>query len=622
MAISASTTYEVLPLEDITLAVEVAGNSTANKANARLWSRNGSNAQKWVFVSEGTADVWYIKDAETGKCMEVYGGVANDRNGGNVSMYTSNNSVAQKWKAERIGTQEVNGTAYETYQFIAFGGTTSTPRCIDVEGDGAYVRSNIRIWGRSVGHPSQTFALVPTEWNAVGGTGNNQTVLPVPSRGAVGSSVGTPLAPVAARSDGTIVVPMDSGSLYPAWTCEYGLYQVRYRTCGRRRNETAFGDWTDWKSIDNNSTFFNGYGTPGAYNCQPMSLDGVKWCQRGVPVNNMQEYDLTRVQFNVRAWVADWGVGSTASAHGGELSITVDSVASVSLDTPTATMTPDGLRIGWSTNWTRGGNTVTATSDIFTVANTVGEASGDVLVPITSLSRVPNDGDVIQLDMTFTTSDGNEARYSGTVEVAYATGHSDTLSLTAVTSGTIAYVTPSVETASLWLVVPRGHGNRFVKLDGDGQFMVPPPLNVPWTIYAAVETDGGWVSTSRTFDPLESKNYHVTSQDMGTDLPVIGGVNSPQTFHPSYSREHESAATYNRERSVNVLGRVTDASWTFKGAALPETFDLCDWAIHAGHAYFRAPNGFWAQVAIVGGSMDYTFREYSEIELSCIEEVW
>lgn len=613
MAINAGTTYEILPLEDVTLAIEVAGNSVANKANARLWNRNDSNAQKWQFVAEGSTDVWYIRDAETGKCMEVYGGVANDKNGGNVSMYTSNNSVAQKWKAVRIGTSAINGMSYETYQFIAFGGTTSTPRCIDVQGDGAYIRSNIQIHSRSVGHPSQTFALVPTEWNAVGGTGNDQTVLPVPSGFEAGTIQGEALDNPTALTSGTI---------YPAWLCDYPLYQVRYRTQTREVGETALSDWSDWKSISNGSKDFGGWGAVGAYNCQPTDIDGIKWSPDGVSVDNSSTFDLTRIQFAVRAWSANWGEGSTVSAHGAASSWQVDAIRPVTLDTPTAVMTPDGLRIGWTTDWTRGGNSVTAESGIFVAANKVGDADDSLLVPITALAHVPDDGELISLRLTFTTSDGLSDTYEGSIAVSYSTGHSETLQLTATVDGTIATVTASESGASAWLVVERGHGNRFVKIDGSSPWKVAPPLNVPWTVFASVETQGGWESVATTFPAIQDGNYHITSQNLATDLPIIGGLNGAQKFAPKYSRDVESSATYNRERSVNMVGRVTDASWTIKGAALPDTYDLCDWAIHAGHAYFRAPGGFWAQVAITGGSVDYTYHEYAEVEISCNEEVW
>lgn len=613
MAIQATKTYEILPLEDVTLAMEVAGNSTANKANARLWNRNDSNAQKWLFVAEGTIDVWYIKDAETGKAVEVYGGLANDKNGGNVSMYTSNNSVAQKWKAARIGVQAINGTEYETYQFIAFGGTTSTPRCMDVQGSGAYIRSNIQIHGRSVGHPSQTFALVPTEWNAVGGTGNEQTVLPVASGGTFGTVQGEALE---------TPTPLRSGTVFPAWECGPDLYQLRYRTRTRQTGETALSAWSDWKSIADGSTGFNGFGEVGDYNSQPAKVDGVNWSTDGVSVSNSGTTDLTEIEFSVRSWSANWGEGSTVSAHGGVYSWDVSAIRPVTLDEPTAVMTPDGLRIGWTTDWTRGGNSVVVESDIFVAANKVGEADDALLVPITALAHVPDDGESIELRLKFTTSDGLTETYDGPVEVSYSTGHSETLELTSTVDGTIATVTASDANASAWLVVPRGHGNRFVKLEGSSPWKVAAPLNVPWTVFASVETSGGWESVATTFPAIHDGNYHITSQSLATDLPIVGGLNDAQTFHPKYSRDVESSATYNRERSVNMVGRVTDASWTLKGAALPDTYDLCDWAIHAGHAYFRAPNGFWAQVAVTGGAIDYTYHEYAVVEFSCTEEVW
>ena len=596
----------------MTLAVEVAGNSTANKANARLYTRNDSNAQKWQFELV-SGSVWYIKDAETGKCIEVYGGTANDKNGANVSMYTANATVAQKWKAESVGTQTINGTSYETYQFVAFGGTTSTPRCMDVQGSGSYIKSNIQIHAKSAGHPSQTFALVPTEWNAIGGTGNTQAVLPTASNGQFGTVAGTAL-------QGT--VPLSTGTVYPAWQCDWDKYQVRYRTRNREVGEDAMGSWSNWKSISNAATTFNGWGTVGASNCTPTDYDGVKWSSNGVTVANNSTYDLTEIQFGVRAWTASWGEGSTASAHGGAYTWSVTTVKPVTLNTPTAVMTPEGLKIGWDTNWTRGGNAVSIDSNLFNAVNTVGDYDDEYMVPITALAHVPASGESISLKLDFTTSDGLTVTYDGTVTVSYASGHASTMTLSVNTLGTIATVTCSDSTASAWLVVERGHGNRFVKLDGTSPWDIPAPLGVPWTVWASSTTVNGWESVAQEFSPIDDKNYHITSQDLKRDLPIIGGVNDSPSFGTKYSRSVESAETYNRERSVNVLGGVTDASWTLKGAALPENYGNCDWAVHAGHVYFRAPNGYWAQVSVTGGSIDYQYPEYAEVEISCAEEVW
>jgi len=611
MAISASATYEILPLEDVTLAAEVAGNSTANRATVRLWSRNDSNAQKWQFVASGTQNVWYIKDAETGKAVDVPSGM--DANGEDVAMYTYNGADnGQKWTAEYVSTQTINGTAYETYQFVT--ALSSSPeRVMDVKGNGAYIKSNVQIWQKVAGHPSQTFALVPTEWNAIGGTGNEQPVLPMATGGTFGTAAGTPM-------DGTVAI--SNGTVYPAWTCDWDKYQVRYRTRTRTAGESALSDWSYWKSISNGATTFDGWGTVGASNCTPTDYDGVKWSASGVAVDNRSSYDCTEVEFSVRAWTANWGEGSTASAHGGEYSWAVSTVRPIALQIPTATMAPDGLRIGWNTDWARGGNAVSADSNIFGNVHTVGDPDGYMTVPITSLAHVPDDGEVIELTFTFTTSEGLTDEYSGPVEVSYSSGHGSTLTLTQAVIGTYTTVTASDANASAWLVVPRGHGNRFVQLDGASPWTFPPPLGVPYTVFASVETQGGWESVATTFPAIDDRNYHITSQSLEYDLPIIGNVNGAQDFALKYSRDVESSETYNRERPVNILGRVTSADWTLKGAALPDTYDLCDWALHAGHAYFRAPNGFWAQVSVSGGSIDHTNKNYAKVEFSCIEEVW
>lgn len=615
MAINANTTYEVLPVEDVTLAVEVAGNSTANKANVRLWSRNGSNSQKWKFVASGTSGVWYMTDAETGKCAEIF--KATDENGANVSMYTGNQSTAQRWKAEYVGTQEVNGTNYETYQFVAFGGSTSTPRCMDVQGDGSYIRSNIQIWKKVAGHPSQTFALVPTEWNAIGGTGNEQTVLPTPS-GGTGGTEHAPLPGVCAIA---------SGTLYPAWLCgNERQFQVRYRTRNREQSEDALSDWSDWMSIKDGTTGFDGYGAVGESNCTATEDEGLLWSPYGVLIANGSTYDRTDVQFEARAWSASWGYGSTTSAHGNSQMWEMVTVRPVAVSSLTATLSSDGLTIAWATDCTRSASTVSIESDLFGKVRTYGEAVDSHLIPVESLDHAPTQGETLDIIFSMVTSDGLSVRVQQSVSVAYASGFSLDITLTASVAGSIATVTSSNQDALAYLIIPRGHGDRLVPLAGKSPWQVAPPIGVPWSVYAVDDNGSSWGSVTETFPAIAADGYHITSQDMTRDLVIRGNANTPPTFTPRFKRDYSSEETYGRERPVNIVGNVTSADWTLNGILFGETLEddreAVDWASHAGHVYFRSPMGHWSQALVTSASPDYSVDNASAVSISITEEVW
>lgn len=618
MAISASTTYEILPLEDVTLAVEVQGNGTANKANVRLYTRNGSNAQKWRFEPEGTEGVWYITDAETDKVCEVFKGIDMDKDGANVSMYTANQSVAQKWLAIQVGTQEINGTAYETYQFVAFGGTQPTQRCMDVAGSGSEIRANIQIWKRVAGHPSQTFALFPTEWNAVGGTGNDQAILSVPSDGTCGAEVGTSMGTTTALTAGTI---------YPAWTCDETMYQVRWRKRVREDGAAAPGEWGDWNSISGSGTAFDGFGAPGVANCTPELINGTLWASEGVTVNNGDAYDRTDIQFTARSWVADWGVYGDASAHGGEYTWEVNVLRPVAVTDVSATFGVDGLTIGYQTNSSQKGSTVTVSSPLFGSVTAVSDGSGSITVPLKDLASVPASGQAIEVDTTFTTAEGLTVADSSRPEVSYDGSQSDSFNLQSTVSGSIATVTSAFPDAEAYLVVPRGHGDRLVPIPGKAPWKVPAPLGVPWQILALRPPSKIW--NVYTFDPIVEvpPTYHVTSQDLTRDWAVsYHSDEEGPSFDVDYERDSETFSTTGRERPVNVFGGTTTAKWSLEGELVgkdmsDETYDF-DWASHAGHVYFRSPRGFWAQAGVMQSSVELGTRRHHEVSMTFSEEWW
>lgn len=617
MSISAGTTYELLPVEDVTLACEVQGNAVANKANVRLYSRNGSNAQKWQFVASGTSGVWYLVDAETGKACEVFGGTSNDEDGANVSMYTANQTVAQQWQAIAAGTQAINGTSYECYQLVAFGGTTSTARCMDVQGDGSYVRSNIQIWKRVVGHPSQTFALFPTEWNAIGGTGNDQAVLPTPSNGACGTAAGVPLGEAAAVS---------SGTLYPAWACDAALYQVRYRTRTRAAAGTALSDWSDWRSISGSGTGYDGFGQPGASNCTPTAIDGLLWASQGVSIDNSSTYDRTDVQFTARAWTGSWGTGAQATAHGGEYTWERSTVRPVSVSSASLTFSPAGLVAAWASDATRGGGSVAISSPLFGTVTGEWAANGSLTVPMPQLDHVPGDGESVDVALSATTADGLAVSWSGAVAVSYGGGYGETLALSATVDGSIATVTASLAGCEAWLLVPRGHGDRFVPLGQGQSWRVPAPLGVPWRVFAAHDGGSTWSCASQEFAAIPADGYHITSQDLSRDLCVSVGSGDPPTFSASYSRDYTTAAAEGRERPIVSPRSDTAAQWTLDGMlygdGLEDGTELADWAAHAGHVYFRDPRGFWAQAFCKSASVNRTHGGFRKVSFGFNEEIW
>ena len=600
-------TYEILSMLDVSMAVDVQGNSVANSAAVFLWSRNGDNSQKWQIANQG--GFYTIRDAETDKSLDVQG--AARRNGARCIMYTYSGNANQQWSITEVGEQEINGTAYPVVTIGAFAGSTYV---VDVTGNKSTMRTVIEIWTAN-GGANQQFVLVPTEWEATASAKTSYAALPTPSLGTGGTEIGVSLPSSAA---------LERGTYYPAWTCNQTLYQLRYRTRTRLAGADWMGEWSNWRSIADGSTAWDGFGTPGTYNCQPVDVDGVLWSAVGVPVDNSVLYDRTDIEFGVRSWTSSWGLGG--AAHGMTYAFGVIAVRPVTITSLDVLLSPDGVTVAWASDGTRGGNTVMLVSDAWGTFTTTGDSTDRATVPQYLLRRMPIEGEPIHVDMTMRTTDGLAVSKSVDAIASYEGSHGTSLTLRADVHGTLATVTASDANARAWLVVARGHGMRFVPLDGDSPWTVPAPLGVPWRMLVSVAYDDSWASVVQEFSPIADNGWHVTSQDLKTDLSVYTGEGSAPKADPTYTRSVSSVEVLGRERPVYVPSDATEASWTLEGVTYGEWMrgdvNLADWAIHAGHVYFRSPQGFWAQACVTGGTVEQTRTNVRSISISMQGEVW
>ena len=608
--------YEILPLIDVTMAVDVQGNSVANSATVFLWSRNGGNAQKWSLENEGS--YYTIKDAETGKSLDVQGSAR--RNGARCIMYTYSNAENQRWTITEVGTQAVNGTAYPVVTIGAFAGSAYV---LDVQGSSNKLRTYIEIWTANGGN-NQKFVLIPTEWEATSSAKTLPTkpnteryfALPTPTLGTGGPAM---------RDAQPSTFALESGSVYPAWTCDALRYQLRYRTRTREAGAEWFSEWSNWKSIADGSTAWDGFGTPGQSNCNFVRYLGVKWSTRGVPVDNGTTYDRTDVEVCVRAWTDSW-TDARVPAHGASYTYDLITVRPVTITGIGALLTPDGITVTWTTDCLHDGNAITLTSDVWGTHTTTGAASDNVAIPQYLMKRMPAEGETIRIDMAMQTADGLTVTATESVAVQFDGTHGTGLTLHASVNGTIATVTASDASARAWLVVPQGHGTRYVPLAGSSPWKVPAPIGVTWSVFASVTDGDEWASVLQPFSAINDSGWHITSQDLTKDLSVYVGAGESPKADPSYSRSVNSVEVVGRERPLYLPSDATEASWTLGGVTygewMHEDVNLADWAVHAGHVYFRSPQGFWAQACVTGGTVEQTRMTMRAISVSMQGEVW
>ena len=139
-------TYAVSTALKDGMVLDVADGSAKDGANVRLWSSNGTKAQRWT-VSHDSKGYVTLRNVNSGKALDVKDGKA--ANGSNVQQYAPNSYRSQKWVAVRSGS---------VYKLVS---ALSPSMALDVKDGKAANGSNVQIYTAN-GYRSQqwTFGTV------------------------------------------------------------------------------------------------------------------------------------------------------------------------------------------------------------------------------------------------------------------------------------------------------------------------------------------------------------------------------------------------------------------------------------------------------------------------------
>lgn len=136
--------YTIASGLDSSKVVDISAASVANGANVQLYTTNGSVAQKFRFVSAGEGQ-YYIMNVGSGKVLDVTSGSSVP--GTNVQQWEKNNTGAQRWWLENAG----NGMYYIR--------SVGTELFLDVDNASTADGTNIKVYiGNYVA--AQQFALI------------------------------------------------------------------------------------------------------------------------------------------------------------------------------------------------------------------------------------------------------------------------------------------------------------------------------------------------------------------------------------------------------------------------------------------------------------------------------
>ncbi|MDO4851546.1 MAG: RICIN domain-containing protein, partial [Actinomycetota bacterium] len=126
--------------------LDVAGASRADGADVRLWSYNGTAAQRWRVSRDAATGLYSLTSLASGRALDVAG--ASTRPGTDVRLWTANGTAAQRFELVPVAPRVAPSTAR-----VAAGAYELRPACsgkaLDVAGASAAAGADVRQWSRN-----------------------------------------------------------------------------------------------------------------------------------------------------------------------------------------------------------------------------------------------------------------------------------------------------------------------------------------------------------------------------------------------------------------------------------------------------------------------------------------
>lgn len=646
-ALSAGGTFRLVSaLDETNLAVaDVAGGSTADGANVQLWGANGSDAQVWRASVDRQTRLATISNAGSGKVLDVVAAGTSD--GTNVQQWATNGTRAQRWLAEQSGTMRVNGASVPTYVLHSENGNG---KVLDAAGgrlDGR-LSTNLQIWSAN-DTKAQRFALVPTE--ALGDT------LPMPSDLRLSTS--TDDAGGSSRWANSGMWPRLYVSFYDP---NGSAWQARYRMRTRRVGG-SLGAWGPWLNLGSHHGGNSGWGDVQHATAGMSKVGSRIFCSAAIasPVDG-STCDYAEVEAQVRELSQSWGAaGAVAHGAGADMVLRMTWMPTVALSG--VSLGVGGLVVGIASDYRRGGNTAvisiwdsTKSRRLCSGVKVTGlDWTDGATVPWSSLAIVPDVGDQLSVDITWSTDVVSRTQAGLSAAVGESAGRGMTLAPVVTEPSWMPGAlcrrvrVPVACDATCHVMVSDGHSTRFEACRGwkDAQgcpnFQVYPPLNRPWTLFVAASSGSSWATWTHSYDAIESDLYiwnwmSTRSSKVEEDLSTTGewsrhcalrvGIGEP----PSMSRkqdaspiEHDGSGaerpSYDFDSVVKKDLSVSGAIVTgmTDGASTDDLDRLAFTGPDGVDVVFRSPFGDWAHVAVTSVSNPQSRPDRSDASVTQYE---
>jgi len=575
--------YEIKSSLKTSLNVDIAGGSTANGANAQLYSDNDTNAQKFIFVNEGNG--WSIRNVASGKYLDIAGGSL--ANGTNVQSYVDNDTRAQRWRVDTFGTTGVSGA---TCQLVRLGAGNAASYRMDVESALTKPGSNIQIY-ESNGTGAQLFALFPT-WAV-------DPNMPAPHSIGFGTSLtanpGTSYGPLASNQQ-------INARYYPMWSCADAWatsgpnsYQWRYRYRYMRSSNSSWEDWGAWTSWLTALVTRNG---------QKSTVT------QGLPVSfSLASRKVCQIQFDVRAC----GIGELSLLYGATSSCTGTFYYRQNVSFGDSAWSPEGLRVACSTDYPYGTTNLYVKSVKWggkerltgEVAVKQLDDSTSFVIPQSKLNAIPPDEATATIVFDYGTDQC--ARFGGVTQTRTTTVSLDTTTAETVTFSegpgmTLNATVNNIGTTKMWMITDN-KATELMRVAVSGNnwtFRVPYPFNKDYDIVTSgTSSDGNRFYVDRV-QRREKKAAHAWTLPDGTSVAIKTREGEALTTDHSIDAVYEANILNARPWETVSFGETRKGRFSIEGATIVGVSDFEDVEALVGkHAIYRSPAGDTCEVAIL-----------------------
>lgn len=601
--------FRIVPKTATGQCAEVSGGSKASHANVQLYAHNEGNGQRvWVGTdAKGSTDFRFL---HSGMMLDVWGGEA--KTGSNITQYPYNrDSRAQEWQLSDTGEDvTLNGVKHDAYYIKS---KINTKYALDAWS--GQTKNGTNVW---LYEWNKTDAQ---KWLLVKDCAYNGKL-------AVPANVGCVRSGDADRGV-QFGVNATSVTLYPAWrSIDAEGWQLRWSWRGRKTGTSTWGEWSEWRTLKGELTD-DGWGdvwNPNVRSYYSSAKTGyMSPVLEGIAMSvDQATYDKKEYRIQVRQFAMSdalsWNADGIAQ-YGPSATGTVRAVWWPTLTVNAVTWSPDGLMIGYSSDFRHGGNRLAVgrikgsggylTNRQMTFKNRA--RTGTVTIPFAELTRIPERGEQVSFSATLTTVDCTRTQ-SFSKAVAYDTNHGVALSVSQKRgdgSTVLVKLAGSYPSSECHIAFEQDGGTVLAECEpaSGGGFVATPPFDRPYQVFVkASKADNTW-GTLRVAGLQVDGEGHLFNYDGGF-CRILFFDEYESSVSRTVERECETYQTAGRPYESVFFGTGSKSPMRLDGIAAiiddPEfecsRIDDVRTLSKKGYATYRTPLGDRRDVAIVSYS--------------------